>query len=105
MKHNNICVEHNSSLNNWDEYTRGVFLCKRQDVSHLKKFGSLVDFHVTKDARKNIEPKTKLGIFVGYNDTPQSYWVYFPAHKMTMVRRDVKFDEEKAMKIYLEKEL
>ena len=52
---------------------------------------------MTKDARKKLEPTIEVGIFMGYNDTPHNYWVYFLAHSMTIVRRDVKFDEEKAM--------
>ena len=31
--------------------------------------------------------------------------VYLPSHRMTMVCRDVKFDEEKAMRCSLEREL
>ena len=42
---------------------------------------------------------------MGYVDTPHNYRVYLPAHRMIVVRRDVKFDEEKAMKIFLEREL
>lgn len=57
----------------------------------------MVYFHVTKDARKKIEPPTQLGLFVGYIDTPHNYWVYLPTSRMTVVHRDVRFDEEKAM--------
>ena len=42
---------------------------------------------------------------MGYTDTPHNYWVYFPNNRMIVVRRDVKFDEEKAMKLSLEREL
>ena len=49
------------------------FLGKRPNVSHFKIFGSLVYFHVTKDARKKLEPTTKLWIFLGYINTPHNY--------------------------------
>ena len=68
------------------------FSSKKPDVAHFKIFGSSVYFHVTKDARKKIEITTDFGIFLGYTDTPHNYRVYFPSHKMIMVRRDVKFD-------------
>jgi hypothetical protein len=55
--------------------------------------------------RKKLEPTAEIGIFVGYTDTPHNYRVYFPANRMTVVRRDVKFDEEKAMRLSLEREL
>ena len=70
---------------------------KRPDVGHFRIFGSSVYCHVTKDARKKLELKVELGIFVGYFDTPHNYWVYLSTKKMRVVRRDVRFDEEKAM--------
>ena len=55
-----------------------AFTGKKPDVSHLNIFGSYVYVHVTKNARKNPEPTTEIGIFVGYIETPQNYHVYFP---------------------------
>ena len=46
---------------------------------------------------KKLEPTTELGIFVGYIDTLHNYQTYFPAHRITMVNRDMKFNEEKSM--------
>ena len=47
----------------------------------------------------------ELGIFVGHTDMPHNYRVYFPSNKMIVVRRNVKFNEEKAMRFSLEREL
>ena len=74
-------------------------------MKHFRIFGSSVYCHVTKDARKKLETITELGIFLGYTDTPHNYWVYLPSHMMTMVYRDVKFDEEKAIRCYLDWEI
>lgn len=82
-----------------------AFFGKRPDVGHFRIFGSSVYFHVTKDARKKLELTTKLGILVGYIDTPHNYWMHFPTSRRTMVRRDLKFDEEKAMRVSLERGL
>lgn len=60
---------------------------------------------MTKDARKKLEPTTEVGIFFGYTDTLHNYWVYFLANRMTAVKRDVKFDQDKAMRLSLEREL
>ena len=49
--------------------------------------------------------KTELGIFFGYTDTPHKYWVYLLISKMTVVRRGVRFSEEKAIQVPLEREL
>ena len=74
-----------------------AYTSKRPDVGHFRIFGSSVYFHLTKDARKQLEPIAELGIFVGYTDTPHNYRVYLSTSRMTMVHRDVKFDEEKVM--------
>ena len=42
---------------------------------------------------------------MGYYDTTHNYRVYFMNNRMTVVRRDIKFDEEKAMRLSLEREL
>lgn len=60
--------------------------------------------HVTKDARKKLEPTAEVGIFLGYTDTPHNYRVYFPDSHKTIMRWDIKFQEEKAMKCSLERE-
>jgi len=82
-----------------------AFSGKKPNVSHFRISGSLVYCHVSKEARKKLEPTTELGIFVGYKDTPHNYRVYLPSLKITVVKRDVKFDEEMTMRCSLEREL
>ena len=60
---------------------------------------------MTKDAKKNLDPTTKLGILVGYMETPHNYRVYLPTTQRTVLRRDMKFDEQKSMCLSLEREL
>ena len=82
-----------------------AFYGKKPDISHLNIFGSSVYIHVTKDARKKLEPTAEVGIFVGYIETPHNYRVYFIDSWMTVVQQDIKFNEVKAMKLSLEREL
>jgi len=49
------------------------FSGNKLNVSHFRIFSSSVYYHVTEDARKKLESTTKLGIFVGYTDTPHNY--------------------------------
>lgn len=42
---------------------------------------------------------------MGYEDTYHNYRVYLSTSIMTVVRRDVRFDEERAMQVSLEREL
>ena len=82
-----------------------AFIGKKSDVSHFKIFGSYVYVHVTKDAKKKLELTTEFWIFLGYTETPHNYHVYFQKSWMIVVRRDIKFDEGKAMRFSLEREL
>jgi hypothetical protein len=82
-----------------------AFTSKKHDVSHFKIFGSSVYVHVTKDSSKNLELTAEVVIFLGYTETPHNYRVYFMNSKMTSMRRDIKFDEGKAMRLSLEREL
>jgi len=58
--------------------------------------------HVSKDRKKKLEPTDEMRDFVGYIETLHIYQVYFPSLKVTLVRRDVKLDEDKAMGCSLE---
>ena len=58
---------------------------KRPDISHLRIFGSPVYMHVTKDARRKLDPTAEVGIFVGYTDTPHNYRVYLSDSRKTVV--------------------
>ena len=82
-----------------------AYFGKRLDVGHFRIFSSSVYFHVTKDAQKKLELITELGIFVGYTDTHHNYQGYFPLSRMTVVCKDVRFDEEKVMQVSLEREV
>ena len=62
-----------------------AFTGKKPNVSHFKIFGSSVYVHVTKNARKKLDPTAEVGIFVGYTETPHNYRVYFPNSRMTVV--------------------
>ena len=62
-----------------------AFTSNKPDISHLKIFGSPVYIHVTKDARKKLEPTAEVEIFVGYTETPHKYRVYFPNIQMIVV--------------------
>ena len=74
-----------------------VYSSKWPNVGHIRIFGSSICFHVRKDAQKKLEPTIELGIFLGYINTPHNYRVYLLTSRMIVVRRDVRFDEEKAM--------
>jgi hypothetical protein len=97
----NRCPDRVLGMSTPEEYFTG----KKPDVSHFKIFGSSVYVHLTKNARKKLELTAEFGIFVGYTETSHNYCVYFPDSKMIVMRRDIKFDEGKAMRLSLEREI
>ena len=97
----NCCPHRVLGMSTPEEY----FTSKKPNISHLKIFGSSFYIHVKKDTRKKLEPTAEVGIFLGYTENPHNYHLYFPNNQMTVVRRDIKFNEEKAMKLLLEREL
>jgi len=38
----------------------------------------------------------KKGIFMGYNETSKAYRIFIPSKRRVVIRRDVKFEEERA---------
>ena len=80
-------------------------VCSRANMNHFEIFGSSVYFHVTKDAQKKLDPIAELGILVGYTDTPHNYRVFLLTSQRIVVHRDLKFDEQKSMRVLLETEL
>jgi len=62
----------------------------------------MVYSYVSKDGKKNLEPTTKRGFIVGCIETTHAYKVYIPSLKRNVLRRDVRFEEEKAMRSSLE---
>jgi len=79
-----------------------AFTCKKPDVSHFCIFVTKVCYHVSKDSKKKLEPNVEKGIFVDYNETSQAYRVYIPSLKMTIIRQDVRFEEDRALRESLE---
>ena len=74
-----------------------AFTGKKPDLGHIRIFGCLVYCHIPVEKRTKLEPIVEKGILVGYSETSKAYRVYIPALRKTVVRRDVKFEEERAL--------
>jgi hypothetical protein len=75
-----------------------VFTGKKSEVGQFRIFGYLVYCHVPSEKRTKLEATAEKGIFVGYNEISKAYRVYIPALRKTIIRRDVKFEENRALK-------
>ena len=45
-----------------------------------------------------MDPTAEKGIFVGYDETAKAFRIYLPSQRKVVVRRDVKFEEERAFR-------
>ena len=66
------------------------------EIDHFQIFGCLTYSHVPSEKRTKMEATSERGIFVGYDETLKAFRIYFPAQRKVVVRREVKFEEEKA---------
>ena len=74
-----------------------AFTGKNPDVSRFRVFGCVTYSHVPKEKRTKLEPTAEKGIFVGYSGTSKAYRIYISALRKTVLRRDVRFEEERAV--------
>eukprot|EP00253_Pinus_taeda_P017794 PITA_17794 len=68
----------------------------KPDVSHFRVFGSEAWAHIPDEKHKALEPKSEKCTFVGYSEDVKGYRLIPFKSKNVIIRRDVKFDENKS---------
>ena len=58
----------------------------------------MVNYHVPNEKRKKLDQTTEKGYLVGYSENAKAYCIYIPENRKIVVRRDVKFMEERAFR-------
>ena len=53
-------------------------------------------FFIPKEKRTKMEPMAENGIFMGYSETSKAYQIFIPSKRRVVIRRDMKFEEERA---------
>src|SRR5580765_5080881 len=76
---------------------------KKQNINHLKIFGSEVYVHVPKEKRRKWDKKGRKGIFVGYSEETKGYRICFNGREVSL-SRDVIFKEATEIEIENENE-
>jgi hypothetical protein len=61
-------------------------------------FGCITYSYVPSEKRTKLEPTTERGIFVGYSETSKAFRIYLPSLRKTVLRRDVRFEEDRAFR-------
>ena len=75
-----------------------AFSGKRPQLTHLRIFGCVTYSQVPKEKRTKLDPTAEKGIFVGYSETSKAYRIYIPTLRSVVVRRDVRFEEDRAFR-------
>jgi hypothetical protein len=75
-----------------------VFTRRKQETGHFWICGCLVYCHIPSEKRTKLEATAEKGIFVGYSETSKAHRIYIPAFRKTLVKRDVKFEEDRTLK-------
>jgi hypothetical protein len=72
-----------------------IWTSRKPSIKHFRIFGSLAYVHVPKLKRNKLEPRAKLGIFVGYASRTKGYRVYLPGERKVIESIHVKIDESR----------
>jgi hypothetical protein len=81
-----------------DKTPEEAFYGKKPEVGHFRIFGCLTYSHVPSEKRTKLEPTIENGIFVGYIETSKDFCIYIPSLRKTIVRRDVRFEEDRSFR-------
>jgi hypothetical protein len=75
-----------------------AFSGKKPEVGHFQIFEFITYSYVPSEKRTKLEPTTERGIFVGYSETSKAFHIYLPSLRKTVLRRDVRFEEDEAFR-------
>jgi hypothetical protein len=75
-----------------------AFSGKKPEVGHFRIFGCITYSYVPSEKRTKLEPMAERGIFVGYSETSKAFCIYLPSLRKTFLRRDVRFEEDRAFR-------
>jgi len=74
------------------------FTGKTPEVSHFRVFGSLAYCRIPEEKRKKMGETAAKGYLSRYSKNAKAYKVYLPGSRKVVVRRDVKFMEDRAFR-------
>ena len=77
---------------------KSVFTGSKPEMSHIRIFGSMVYCHVPDEKRKKLDQTAEKGFLVGYSENAKAYRIYILESRKIVVRRDVKFMEERTFR-------
>nr|GEY06582.1 retrovirus-related Pol polyprotein from transposon TNT 1-94 [Tanacetum cinerariifolium] len=77
-----------------DKTPQEIWSGVKPTVSYFRVFGSVAYAHVPDQTRKKLDDKSKMYIFIGYDERTKAFRLYDPIEKKVTVSRDVFVNEE-----------
>jgi hypothetical protein len=74
------------------------FSGKMPEVGHFRIFGCITYSYVPSEKRTKMDPMAERGIFVGYSETSKAFRIYIPSLRNTVLRRDVRSEEDESFR-------
>jgi hypothetical protein len=74
------------------------FSGKMPEVGHFRIFGCITYSYVPSEKRTKMDPMAERGIFVGYSETSKAFCIYIPSLRNTVLRRDVRSEEDESFR-------
>jgi hypothetical protein len=75
-----------------------AFSGKKPEVGHFRIFGCITYSYVPFEKTTKLESMVERGIVVGYSETSKAFRIYLPSLRKTVLRRDVRFEEDGAFR-------
>ena len=75
-----------------------MFTGKKPEIGHFRIFGCLTYSYVPFEKRTNLEATGERGIFVGCGETSNAFRIFLHAQRKVVVRREVRFEKERAFR-------
>ena len=71
-----------------------AFAGEKPKIGHLRIFRCPVYVHVPCERRIKLDPSSRKGVFVGYSESANTYWIYIPGQWKIELSRDITFEED-----------
>ena len=75
-----------------------MFTRKKPEIGYFCIFGCPTYSHVPSEKRTKLEATRERGIFVVYDETLKAFRIYLLTQRKVVVRREVRFEEERAFR-------
>ena len=81
----NYLTNHSPTSANSGQTPQQIYTGKLPNVSHFCIFGSLAFVHVPKEGRKKLDNRTRIYLFLGYDEETKAFRLFDPMHRKVIL--------------------